>query len=306
MTIDKAPDFADQVKSVVADDALVVQYTSADHKLATGFYEFAVFTVADWAAKLGRGMDTIDFTVPRAFLDQRPGVFQALFAAFCEAPPTVSGHAGFGVNVPPMGRSPNEASEYYFAPALRTRNRRGRPDGHEHGRPGRENQDGGLARCARRRPRARRRRGVVAHAPPDWYVRQPLNGDGLIVQAGATPLSGMSAGPGKPPLPPPAYVLLNAALRPIVAEKMDILQRGTPDSNAPMLNTTVATKVWLKRFDLPDDEVTSQWRELHKTPSVADGKPAITANLHRLRKAMGLPEAPPPSSGFGYETSTAG
>lgn len=42
-------------------------------------------------------------------------MFQALFAAFCEALPTVSGHAGFAVNVPPMGREPNEASEYFYA-----------------------------------------------------------------------------------------------------------------------------------------------------------------------------------------------
>jgi hypothetical protein len=200
---------------------MVVQMTSADHKLATGFYEFAVFTIADWQAKLNRGMDVLDFTVPCAFLDQRPGVFQALFSAFCEALPTIHGHAGFAVNVPPMGRDANEASEYFFA-------RRYGP-GIDVGDPmgvstvdliGKIKTvdwivalDSGLVRAA----------GGASSLtlPPDWYVRQPLGEGGLIVQAGAAPQSGISAGPGKPPLPPPAYVLLNAALRPIVADKME-------------------------------------------------------------------------------------
>jgi hypothetical protein len=98
--------------------------------------------------------------------------------------------------------------------------------------------------------------------PPDWYVRQPLGEGGLIVQAGAAPQSGISAGPGKPPLPPPAYVLLNAALRPIVADKMDIIQSGTLDSTAPLLNTTIASEAWLRRFDVLPDEVNDYWRDL--------------------------------------------
>ncbi len=115
--------------------------------------------------------------------------------------------------------------------------------------------------------------------------------------------SGISAGPGKPPLPPPAYVLLDAALRPIIAEKMDILQSGTLDSTAPLLNTTIATEAWLKRFVLPENEVLAQWTALHASPKVADSKPAIAANLHRLRLAMGLPEVASPSNGMGYDST---
>ncbi len=51
-------------------------------------------------------------------------------------------------------------------------------------------------------------------------------------------------------------MLLNTTLRPIIAEEMGILQRGTLDSTAPLLNITVATEAWLKRFDLPPDQVT--------------------------------------------------
>ncbi|WP_109479060.1 DUF3396 domain-containing protein [Paraburkholderia sp. C35] len=304
MPLDKAPGLAALATSVPADEALVVQMTSAEHKLATGFFEFAAFTVADWDVTPKGGQDVLDFTVPRAFLEHRPGVFQALFVAFCEALPTVHGHAGFAVNLPPIEREANEATEYSYA-------RRYGP-GIDVGDPmgvstvdlvGKIKTvdwlvalDADLVRAAG---------GPSGWTlPPDWFVRQPLGEGGVVLQAGASPQSGVSAGPGKSPLPPPAYVLLNAALRPIIATDMDVLQGGTLDSTAPLLDTTVATEAWLKRFDLPDDQVTAQWRELHASPKVTDGKAAVAANLHRLRKAMGLPAVPAPSNGFGYDVPT--
>jgi len=301
MPLDKAPGLASLAKTVPADEALVLHVTSAEHKLATGIYEFAVFTVADWQADTT--LDALDFTVPRAFLEQRPGVFQALFAAICEAVPTVSGHAGFAVNVPPMGRAPNEASEWFYG-------RRYGP-GMDVGDPmgvGTVDLVGKIKTVdwivALDADLMRAACGASSLTlPPDWYVRQPLGDGGLIIQAGVAPQTGVSAGSGKPPLPPPAYVLLDAALRPIIAEKMDILQSGTLDSTAPLLNTTIATEAWLKRFVLPENEVLAQWTALHTSPKVADSKPAIAANLHRLRQAMGLPEVASPSNGMGYDST---
>ncbi|MFP6557089.1 DUF3396 domain-containing protein [Paraburkholderia sp. B3] len=300
VTYDKAPGFASLAKSVPADVALVATMTSADHKLATGFYEFAVFTIADWQSKLNRGLDALDFTVPRAFLLQRPGVFQALFTAFAEALPTVHGHAGLAVNLPPMEREANEASEYYLA-------RRYGP-GIDVGDPmavgtvdlvGRIKTvdwmvalDTDLVRAA----------GGASSLPlpPEWYVRQPLGDGGLIIQAGAAPESGISAGPGKPPEPPPAYVLLNAALHSLIPEKTDIIQSGTLDSTAPLLNTNVASEAWLRRFDVPKESINDYWRELHTTPKVTSSKAAVAENIKRLRQAMGLPDVAAPN-GMGYD-----
>ena len=137
--------------------------------------------------------------------------------------------------------------------------------------------------------------------PPDWFVREPMGDGGLVIQAGVDPSSGISDGPGKPVLPPAAYVLLNQALHPIVADTLDSLQDGTLDSTAPLLNTGVATEGWLRRFNVPDDQIPTWWVELHKTPKVTESKAAIAANLHRMRQAMGLPAVPAPSNGFGYD-----
>ncbi|WP_321817880.1 MULTISPECIES: DUF3396 domain-containing protein [unclassified Paraburkholderia] len=304
MPLDKAPGLAALATSVPADEALVVQMTSAEHKLATGFFEFAAFTVADWDVTPKGGQDVLDFTVPRAFLEHRPGVFQALFVAFCEALPTVHGHAGFAVNLPPIEREANEAAEYSYA-------RRYGP-GIDVGDPMGVSTVDLVGKIKTIDWLVALDADLVSAAggpsgwtlPPDWFVRQPLDKGGVVLQAGAAPQAGISAGPGQSPLPPPAYVLLNAALRPIIATDMDVLQGGTLDSTAPLLDTTVATEAWLKRFDLPDDQVTAQWRELHASPKVTDGKAAVAANLHRLRQAMGLPAVPAPSNGFGYEVAT--
>lgn len=42
-------------------------------------------------------------------------MFEALFAQFAAELPTIWGHAGYGVNLPPTEREPNEASEYFWA-----------------------------------------------------------------------------------------------------------------------------------------------------------------------------------------------
>ncbi|HGL6716218.1 DUF3396 domain-containing protein [Burkholderia contaminans] len=265
---DKAPGFESIAARVPADETLAIAMTSAEHKLATGFYEFTVFALSEGKAARKRGLDGLAFTVPRAFLVQRPGVFETLFNAFAKDLPTVHGHGGLAVNVPPMGRRPNEASEYFYA-------RRFGP-GIDVGDPMRSTVrklytkiktvdwlnalDGDLVRAA----------GGASSLmlPPDWFSRQPFGDGGLLIKAGVTPESGVSNGPGIPVSPPAAYVILNRALKPIIADSVDTLQDGTLDSTAPLLNTVVATEGWLRRFDVSDDQLNAYWVELHKTPKL--------------------------------------
>ena len=262
---DKAPGFESIAARVPADETLAVAMTSAEHKLAAGFYEFTVFALSEGKAARKRGLDGLAFTVPRAFLVQRPGVFETLFNAFAKDLPTVHGHGGLAVNLPPMGRRPNEASEYFYA-------RRFGP-GIDVGDPMRSTVrklytkiktvdwlnalDGDLVRAA----------GGASSLmlPPDWFSRQPFGDGGLLIKAGAAPESGVSNGPGIPVSPPAAYVILNRALKPIIADSVDTLQDGTLDSTAPLLNTVVATEGWLRRFNVSDEQLNAYWAELHKT-----------------------------------------
>ena len=115
-----------------------------------------------------------------------------------------------------------------------------------------------------------------------------MGNGGLIIQAGAAPETGTSDGPGKPVLPPAAYVLLNQALRPIVVDTLDTLQDGTLDSTAPLLSTVVATEGWLRRFNVPEDQINTWWVELHKTRKVTDERAAVEDLTQKLRDRMGL------------------
>lgn len=54
---DKAPGFESLARSVPANKTLAVAMTSAEHKLAAGFYEFTVFALSDWKAERKRGLD---------------------------------------------------------------------------------------------------------------------------------------------------------------------------------------------------------------------------------------------------------
>lgn len=104
--------------------------------------------------------------------------------------------------------------------------------------------------------------------PPDWFRKTPIADGGLLIQAGVEPVAGGPMGKGQPPAPPAAYVLLNQALRPIIADTIDSLQSGTINSTAPLLNTTVASETWLRRFNVDADSIYGYWEALHKTPKL--------------------------------------
>ncbi|MEX3614309.1 MAG: type VI immunity family protein [Burkholderia gladioli] len=257
------------VKGLTSEQVLVATTTSAAHKLATGFFEFSVFCISDWQAEQGdRGLDAMVFTVPRRFLEMCPGTFEKLFTEFAAVVPTKWGHAGIGVNLPPLDPEANEASENFWSRLY--------GPGVDVGDPLRPSireladkiktvdwltaLDEDFVRCAGG--------ADTLMLPPDWFRKTRLDNGGLLIQAGVDPVAGVPIGKGIPPAPPAAYVLLNHALRSIVADKSGILQRGTINSTAPLLNTTVASEAWLQRFNVPDDELNGYWVELHKTPKL--------------------------------------
>ncbi|MFL9886771.1 DUF3396 domain-containing protein [Paraburkholderia agricolaris] len=275
VAFEKATGFDRVAQTVFADDVFSVAVTSSDHKLATGFFEFSVFCIDAWQSKAGgHGLDTLVFTVPRRFLELRPGKFQALFSDFANAVPTVHGHAGYAVNVPPLDREPNEATEYVLAQRY--------GQGLDVGDPLRTD-----VRDMAERIKTVDWLGAIGaellrklggaqrlQLPPDWFGRRPFGNGGLIIQAGAEPQTSVSAGPGKSPAPPPAYIVLNDALPPIVATTADALQNGTLSSTAPLLGTSEASEGWLRRFDVTPEDLLRARAALLDTPKLSDSRPA--------------------------------
>lgn len=264
VAFDKARGFARLAKDLSSSQLLVSSTTSADNKLATGFFEFSTFCFEDWQA--GAGLDVVTFSVPRRFLQTCPGTFEALFAEFAAAVPTVHGHAGYAVNVPPMGRRPNEASEYFWARKYGPGIDVGDPMGYDTMRmvDKIKTVDWLTALGADLVRRVGGANNLML--PPDWFRKTSFGDGGLIIQAGVEPAAGVPKEKGIPPDPPVAYVLLNHALRPIVAETISCLQSGTLNSTAPLLNTAVASEAWLRRFNVEPDSIYGYWEALHKTP----------------------------------------
>ncbi|OXI91623.1 hypothetical protein CFB40_02080 [Burkholderia sp. AU31652] len=265
---EKGPSFASLATSIPADAPFVLALSNAEDKQEAGTMEFSTFCLEDWQASMNRGIDVATFSVPQAFLTLCPDVFQALFAQAVDELDAVRGHAGYAANLSLLQRGPNEASEYFWA-------RKFGP-GLDVGDPMRRN----LRRLtdhiktvdwltAINADLVRELGGVdKLGLPPDWFRKQPYDDGGLIIQAGVAPQTGIAGEPGHPPAPPPAYVLLNNALRPIIVDALGTLQTGTATSTAPLLNTQVATEAWLRRLDVEPDRINSYWIELHKTPKL--------------------------------------
>lgn len=94
---------------------------------------------------------------------------------------------------------------------------------------------------------------------------------GLLIRAGVAPQAGVPQGDGQPISPPPAYVVLNAALHEILAGSVSSLQRGTVSGDAPVYNTTPSSDVWLRRFDVSPDDLLRAKAAVLDTPKLPSG-----------------------------------
>ncbi len=264
VAFDKALGFPRLAKELPSSKLLVSETTSADHRLAAGFFDFAVFCFEDWQAEFG--VDVVAFSVPRRFLELCHGTFETMFAEFATALPTIWGHAGYGVNLPPTEREPNEASEYFWARLYGPGIDVGDPVGYEAKqlKDRIKTVDWLTALNADLAHRAGGSDNLML--PPDWFRKTPFGDGGLLIQAGVEPVAGVPMGKGIAPEPPAAYVVLNQALRPIVADTIDILQRGTLNSTAPLLNTRVASEAWLRRFDVSPEQLLAAQAAVLETP----------------------------------------
>ncbi len=271
VAFDKSSAFPALAREAPSSAMLVSSTTSAEHRLAAGFFSFDVFCMEGWQASYA--LDSVAFSVPRRFLEICPGVFESLFTEFVSSLPTVWGHAGLGVNLPPTEREPNEASENFWSRLYGPGIDVGNPAAHDtvtqHDTI--KTVDWLTAICAAFVDKIGGADRLAL--PPAWFRTTPFGDGGLIVQAGPEPAAGIPRGKGVPPAPPAAYVFVNRAMQKIVAKEAGILQSGTINSTAPLLNTRVATEAWLRRLDVSDEEMNDYWQALHQSPTLVPSQP---------------------------------
>lgn len=254
------------------DDRFDFDFVSGERSTDASLWEFHVGGQRQWQEKLGnRGFNALWFSWPVFAVQERPDAFAKLFfdaAARLNAP---WGHAGLAFNLSPTGREENEATEHWasqtmpgldvgFPADLSVRTLKGQLKTVDWltaiSKPMLE-AAGGVA-------------GLRGHLPPGWFAIGDYD-SGVVIRAGVQPESGISDNEGKPPVCPPAYVVLDAALRPIRATEMESLQRGTANGDAPVYNTKASATAWLRRFETDEDGLlAAKAALLDTTPLVAE------------------------------------
>ena len=267
---EKAPSLAAVATSLSEDETFTFAFTDAQTSREAGAFQFSAFCLEKWQASLGtRGLDALTFSAPVPLVKANPELVPKLFIEFANLLDAIHGHAGYAVNLPPTGREENESSEYYFSRQL--------GPGVDVGNPFRSTFRDLIDKLktadwlvAIGPEMVAKLGGIRALAlPPDWFRAAPYGEGGLMIQAGMQPHAGSEeVAKGAPAIAPPAYVVLNAALRPIIAQSIGSLQRGTATGDAPVYNTESSGNEWLHRFDVTPGELLAAQAAVLDTPKL--------------------------------------
>ncbi|RQZ75945.1 DUF3396 domain-containing protein [Burkholderia glumae] len=270
LPIAKAPALSSLASSVGANEGFDATFVGGETARDASFYEFTTFCLEQFQAELGtRGLDVLVFTFPAPFVRANPSPFIQLFRDAAAAVDAIHGHAGLAVNLSPTSRTENESSEYLMSQQLG---------------PG---VDVGSPIAMKVRDLTDRIKTVdwltlidktmlgkvggidalQSALPKDWFDLTPC-GQGLMIRAGVIPEAGVPHADDAP-APPPAYVVLNAALRPLIADTVSILQRGTVNGDAPVYNSQASSNAWLRRFDVSEIDLLNAKAAMLDTPKLS-------------------------------------
>jgi hypothetical protein len=250
--------------------ALTAYVTSGDASADAGFWHFQVFGQQRWReARPHAGLNTLTFSTSLLYIAENPAAFQKLFVDFARRLKVVSGYAGYAVNLSLAKTAANVPTEYQLAKQMIAL---------DVGEP--------LLQAARLRDGIKTVGWLTAldkelldkaggldtlrnELPPNWYALYDLNG-GVVIQAGRRPESGSPADGDEngTPVPPPNYVILNAALKSVRVPSVWQLQIGQPGSASPYFATTAESDDWLRRFDVPDDQLFEYKAKLLNMPTL--------------------------------------
>ncbi|MGS1050403.1 type VI immunity family protein [Burkholderia glumae] len=250
--------------------ALTAYVTSGEASADAGFWHFQVFGQQRWReARPHAGLNTLTFSTSLLYVAENPTAFQKLFVDFARRLKVVSGYAGYALNLSLAKTAANVPTEYQLAKQMIAL---------DVGEP--------LLQAARLRDGIKTVGWLTAldkelldkaggldtlrnELPPNWYALYDVNG-GVVIQAGRRPESGSSTDSDEngPPVPPPNYVILNAALKSVRVPSVWQLQIGQPGSASPYFATTAESDDWLRRFDVPDDRLVEYKAKLLHMPTL--------------------------------------
>lgn len=259
-----APSMRRMIGELRPNDLLAFGYTSGEKELDASPWLFDVMGPRAWQANMGDELGALEFSVPLLFHEQHPTIFPRLFLDFAERL-KAHGHAGFALNLSLVQQSENQPMEAFMAekiPGLDAGNNILLALGN----------DGDIAHriktvswlTALDQDMLQQVGGLSAlqtKLPADSFAFYDY-GHGLAIQAGPYPSAVGADGNSKPPL----YVLPNMALKNIRCTSVGDLHGGSHDGE-PRLTGWSADQ-WLKRFDVPEEEVPMYLAKLADEPKL--------------------------------------
>ena len=262
----KAKPLKVMMASLKPNDAVGFAYIGGKNPEDASPWMFHVSGLREWQAKMGnKGLATLTFSFPPLFVEENPTIFQKLFVDFAKELKAVHGFGGFAFNLSLVRTSPNEPTEAFMASKM---------NGIDVGDPviiGGRRKYGILDHIktvgwltAINHEMVEKVGGLTtlrSELPMSWFAKYDY-GNGIVIQSG-----------GKPeivPIPvdplPSIYVLPNMALKDIRMTEIGTFHEGSKDGE-PRLSGWAADQ-WLKRFDIPEEELLTYKAKLLEEPKL--------------------------------------
>ncbi len=256
----------EMLKRMDENDCVGFAYIGGEKPHDASPWLFWVSGLREWEAKQGdNGLDSLQFSVPRQFVETHPTELQTLFIACARLLKAEHGHAGFAFNLSIVRKPENESTE-----AVMVSKMAGLDAGsavlvaarHTTGIPSHIKTVGWLTAINTRMietvggiPKLR------SELPQDWFARYDY-GNGIVIQAGPEP----EIAPVELDAKPSIYVLPNMVLRTLRIAHIGSLHQGSMDGEPRLAGA--AAEHWLTRFDVPDSELLAYKAKLLNEPKL--------------------------------------
>jgi hypothetical protein len=261
-TYAQAPRLRDYANKLREDDHLGFAYTSGKQPHDAGDWEFQVYGLRAWQARMGSwGTSCLRFSMPLLYVEERPAAFQAMFVSFARRLKALHGYGGHGLVLSVVRESDNQPFEAYMSDLLK---------GVDIGGPHRAASaaDKGIKTVswltAVNYEMVERVGGMLtirSELPGQWFALYDY-GAGIVLQAGPKP----EAAPADQPKPA-RLVLPNMLFRQVRAPSVDI-HRPSKDGEPRIIGW--GAQQWLQRFDVPEEEILAYKAKLLDEPKLTE------------------------------------
>ena len=260
----KAKPLRDMMKRLDENDHVGFAYTGGKKAHEASPWLFYVSGLRGWEAKLGwKGLDSLEFSLPRNVVKENPTLFQQLFVDFARRLKIKHGHGSFAFNLSPVRWEENESTE-----AVMVSKMAGLDAGTSTlvARPGKTGiadhikTVGWLTAINTKMVEAVGGMSAIrSELPRDWFAKYDY-GSGIVIQAGPEP----EIVPVELDAKPAVYVLPNMMLRKIRVPQINSLHYGSKEGEPRLAGA--AGERWLARFDVPEDELLAYKAKLLAEP----------------------------------------